>query len=44
MISISHDGFCKRNDKKTQVSKHHTNELEDLSSRVNLYPEKLPNL
>jgi len=34
-----------RNDKKTyQVSKHHTNRLEDLSSRIKLYPEKLPNL
>jgi len=40
MISILHYEFCKRNDKKTyQVSKHHTNELEDLSSRIKLYPD-----
>jgi len=33
-IDIRH-GLCKRNDKKTyQVSKHHTNGLEDLSSRI----------
>jgi len=32
MISILHDEICKRNDKKTyQVSKHHTNGLEDSS-------------
>jgi len=31
MISILHDGLYKRNDKKTyQVSKHHTNGLEDI--------------
>jgi len=45
MILILHDELCKRNDKKTyQVSKRHANELEDLSSRIKLYPEKLPNL
>jgi len=37
--------LCKRNDKKTyQISKHHMNGLEDLSSHITLYSEKLPNL
>jgi len=40
-----YDELYKHNDKKTyQVSKHHRNGLEDLSSCIKLYPEKLPNL
>jgi len=45
MISILDDGLCKRNDKKTyQISKRYMNGLEDLSSHIKMYPEKLPNL